>query len=465
MLLLGLVLPGVAGYAGPPIADVGAHLEREVQRSRPDYVVYVPRHYDGTFHDNHNEHFLVFEGPGDRLMAVWTQNVAKPGCANRILFSRAQDDRGSRWVPPSHVVGPRTGEDPTYMASWGFPMVSRSGRIYVIYTQNQNSGGWIKMHSGTMDGVYSADGGATWSRPQTIPMPTSPYDDPAGRIPPEWIVWQIPMRDLSGGYLVGYTHWLHPERAHLKTVESWTQIESVVEFMRFENVDDDPEVKNLKVTYSAWGKKALRVPHFKYPLLSIAQEPSLVRLPDRRLFCTMRTNSGCIWYSVSADDGRTWCNPRPLLRKDHGPPILQPVGCCPIYPLGDGRYVLLHHNNRGNATTQPEATWGPRRPAFIALGEFRPHADQPLWFSRSKQLMDNDGMRADGTTETQPSDLTCDIGVYSSFTTRDGENVLWHPDRKFFLVGKRIAPEFLTDLTVDEDVSPSTDQNPDSPTQ
>lgn len=452
---LPLLLIGTAVLADAPrISDVQAHLQRELQRSRPDYIVYVPRHFDSSYGDNHNEHFLVFEGPGDKLMAVWTQSVAKPRwpeCGNRILFSESPDG-GKTWASPTHVVGPRDRDDKTHMASWAFPMVSRTGRIYVLYTQNHGTGGWIRMHSGTMDGVYSDDGGKTWSKPQTIPMPKSPYDDPEGKIPGEWIVWQKPMRDLDGGYFVGYTHWLHPDRAYLKEVESWTQIESVVEFMRFTNIDDNPEARDIRVTYSAWGDKALRVPHFKYPLLSIAQEPSIVRLPDDRLFCTMRTNAGCIWYSVSADDGKTWCNPRPLLRGDHGRPILQPVGCCPIYQLADGRYVLLHHNNRGDLGT-PERTHSPRRPAFIALGEFRPNADQPIWFSESKQFMDTDGYRPDGTRQGdgKDSNLTADIGVYSSFTTRNGENVLWHPDRKFFLVGKKVTPEFLADLEVDRE--------------
>jgi len=279
-------------------------------------------------------------------------------------------------------------------------------------------------------------------------MPKSPYDDPDGKVPAEWIVWQIPMRDLTGGYFVGYSHWLNPQRVYLKKVESWMQIESVVEFMRFPNVDDNPEVKDLKVIYSGWGDKALRVPHFIYPELSIAQEPSIVRLPDKRLFCVMRTNSGCIWYSVSDDDGRTWCNPRVLLRKDHGQPILQPVSCCPIYQLADGRYVLLHHNNRGDAKTKPESTSEPRRPAFIALGEFRPNADQPIWFSESKQFMDNDGIGPDGTRPHGGRRVNTNIGVYSSFTTCGGNNVLWHPDRKFFLLGKKVTDEFLADLVV-----------------
>jgi hypothetical protein len=213
--------------------------------------------------------------------------------------------------------------------------------------------------------------------------------------------------------------------------------------MHFENVDRNPAPRELRIRYSAWGEKALRVPHFKYPLMSVAQEPSIVRLPDQRLFCAMRTNSGYIWYSVSSDDGENWCSPRPLLRKDFGLPILQPVSCCPIYRLADGRYVLLHHNNRGNIESIPEATDGPRYPAYIALGEFRPGGDQPLWFSESKLLMDTSGIGVNGKEGGQTG-----IGIYTSLTTRKGANVLWYPDRKFYLLGKRITPEFLADLKV-----------------
>ncbi len=441
------VVAGQTAPSAPTDAQVRAILQGELMRSAPDYIVYVPRHWDSSTRDSHNEHLLVFEGPRGWLMAVWTQAQTQPGPDNRIVFSRSRDD-GRTWCEPIHLAGRRIPGGQGHMASWAFPMVSESGRVYVIYNQHLGVSGWIPMHTGTMDGIFSDDDGLTWSRPQTIPMPRSPYDDPTGKTPAEWIVWQTPLRDLKGGYFVGYSHWLNRAVATRQNVESWTQIESVVEFMRFENVDDDPQVKDLKVTYSAWGDQALRVPHFLDPLLSIAQEPSIVRLPDQRLFCVMRTNSGCIWYSVSRDDGATWCNPRPLLRRDHGTPILQPVSCCPIYQLADGRYVLLHHNNRGDIETKPESTAEPRRPAFIALGEFRPHADQPIWFSDSRQLMDNEGFAPDGHKVSKDRPGNTNIGVYSSFTTRGGNNVLWHPDRKCFLVGKRITPEFLADLKV-----------------
>ncbi|MBL8219145.1 MAG: exo-alpha-sialidase, partial [Bryobacterales bacterium] len=243
---------------------------------------------------------------------------------------------------------------------------------------------------------------------------------------------------------VGYTHWLHPARALWKKTEAWTQIESVVEFLRYENVDQHPEPSALRVRYSAWGDKALRAPYWRDPLLSVSQEPSLVRLPDKRLFCTMRSNSGYIWYSLSADDGETWCNPRPLLRKDFGTPILQPVGCCPIYTLADGRFVLLHHNNRGIWDSKPEKTHSPRRPAFLALGEFRPKADQPVWFSDSKEFVDNGDVGVDGRGDHPQKG----IAIYTSFTTRKSKNVLWYPDRKFFLLGKEVTSLFLSDLKV-----------------
>ena len=316
---------------------------RELRRTRPDYVVYVPGSVDGSTDDGLNEHFLVFDGPDGSLMAVWTQarmSTIRPAAqANRIVFSRSEDD-GVTWSAPVHVAGPRDSGDLAHMASWAFPLVSRSGRIYVVYNQHRGISGWLAMHTGAMAGVFSDDMGATWSEPQEIPMPRSPFDDATGHCPPEWIVWQRPMRDLAGGWFVGYSHWAHPSVAARPQVKGWTEWESVCEMMRFTNVDDDPEPQGLRIRTSAWGERALRVPHYRYPHLSVAQEPSLVRLPDDRLFCVMRTASGYLWWSQSLDDGETWCSPRPLLDRDFGRPLLNPVGCAPIYPLSDGRFVL-----------------------------------------------------------------------------------------------------------------------------
>jgi BNR repeat-like domain len=415
-------------------------LDREMARSEPDYVVYRPKSLDGSTFDTGNEHFLVFDGPDGSLMCVWTQSSFEGKGDHRIMFSRSEDD-GRTWSTPLRIVGPaKPGEG--YMASWGFPLVSKSGRIYAVWNQYQGIDDVVHQHTGTMDACYSDDMGKTWSTPQTIPMKRSPHCHTDPKVPSCWIVWQKPMRDLEGKWFAGFSRWVSKAVRTEPHVNSWTAWETVVEFMRWENIDDDPEPKDIRITYSAWGKDALRVPHYTNPLLSIAQEPSLVRLPDKRLFCTMRTMTGYIWYSLSDDDGVTWCSPRPLLRRDHGLPILEPLCCCPIYEYDEGRYVLLHHNNDGRFEgCKPEDTGKNRRPAFIALGEYRPDAEQPIWFSESKAFMDNDGSQIGPLKRI-------DIGVYPSTTRRNGEFVLWHPERKFFLLGKRITDKWLADLDV-----------------
>ena len=104
--------------------------------------------------------------------------------------------------------------------------------------------------------------------------------------------------------------------------------------------------------------------------------------------------------------------------------------------------MLLHHNNDGHfeGSTREETNKN-RRPAFIALGEYRPNAEQPIWFSESKEFMDNEGSQIGPLKRI-------DIGVYPSVTKRNGEFVLWHPERKFFLLGKEITEAWLADLKV-----------------
>jgi len=105
---VGAPLVGVAGQA-PAQNDVRTTIERELRRTKPDYVAYVPGHWDGSTHDSLNEHFLVFDGPDQSLMAVWTQSDGASGGGsrqkNRIRFSRSTDE-GATWEKPSHVAGP-----------------------------------------------------------------------------------------------------------------------------------------------------------------------------------------------------------------------------------------------------------------------------------------------------------------------------------------------------------------------
>jgi hypothetical protein len=86
-------------------------------------------------------------------------------------------------------------------------------------------------------------------------------------------------------------------------------------------------------------------------------------------------------------------------------------GSCTDEFFGQDSYVLLHHNNRGDMEARPENMRNPRRPAFVALGEFRPGADQPIWFSESKEFADNGGYDVYGEPITDLRKAQ-DIAVY-----------------------------------------------------
>lgn len=413
----------------------------ELGRTRPDYVVYVPR---GDGSDTGNEHFLVFDGPDGALMAVWTQSTFEGMPDQHIVFARS-DDEGETWTAPRTLAGPDPGVG-LHMASWGFPLVSRSGRIYVLYSRHIGVNDYARHTTGLMAGVYSDDAGRTWSSERTVPMPRSRWDHPDAAVPANWIVWQKPLRLSEGRYIAGFTRWVSPAVRAPRPIGSWIADASVVEFMRFENLDDDPEIDRLTVRFFARDDEALQVAFPGHPETSVVQEPSLVGLPDGRLFCALRTSTGHPYYTLSADGGRSWRAPEPMLRRDGGTALRQPLSPCPIYQVDEGEYFFLLHGHDGHFEQ-----WGPtdtswhRRPVCIARGLHRPGAHQPIWFSEPQVLMDNGGVPL-GHGKGR-----ADLAMYASVTVRANGPVLWYPERKYFLLGRRIRRDFLAGLTIGAD--------------
>lgn len=407
------------------------------KRSNPDVVIYLPQ--GGDLNDGDNEHFLVFEAPkSDELLATWNQSTVEAHGDNHVVLARSSD--GINWSEPQWIAGTHSGTDEP-QASWQFPVVTQSGRIYCFFTKAaQGVPGGL---SGIMGGVYSDDDGVTWTGggeirvPPAFGKPSDPSLETGG-----FIVWQIPIRDSNGRGIAGYTLW-----------DKENQIGSL-HFMRFENIDDDPEIADIRVSWLSNGRKGIMLSRYVIP--QGCEEPALALLPDRRLFVTMRTLTGYIWYSVSDDDGETWRDPEPMRYMDDGEPIKHPRAPCPIYRLEDGRYMLLFFNNDYYARNElygdelPEKhpdiktgpVWSYRRPAFIAVGECHPNAHQPIWFSKPKQILDTDGI------PVGPKG-TCEIATYTSLTHHKGRRTLWYPDRKYYLLGKHVTDEMLADMKVE----------------
>ena len=80
------------------------------------------------------------------------------------------------------------------MASWGYPLVSHKGRIYVLYSQHIGRVDNFPHHTGWLHGIYSDDNGATWSKAQNVPVARSINDNPDPTMPPNMLCWQKPLR-------------------------------------------------------------------------------------------------------------------------------------------------------------------------------------------------------------------------------------------------------------------------------
>ena len=452
-LLVAAAFAGRAGAQAPrPIIkdadDLRGRIPKELKVTKPDYVVFVPKVQGDVVADTGNEHFLVFDGPDGSLMAVWTQSsVENSSAANppdqHIAFARS-DDEGKTWTEPRIVAGPKRPGD-GHMASWGYPLVSKKGRIYILYSQHIGKFDTFFHHTGWLKGISSDDAGKTWSEPQDVPVARSIHDNPDPTMPPNMLCWQKPLRLGEGGkYLAGFTRWTS-YAVIPNPLKDWRAADARVEFMRFENVDDSPEPRDLRISWFASNDKALTVPFPGHPERSACQEPSIVKLPDGRLFVVMRTAAGSPYWSQSSDGGETWTAPRVLLRKDGGAPLLHPLSPCPIYDVGgeaagSGKYALFIHNHDGHYKGyKPTDTGFHRRPIYLVAGRFQAGADQPVWFDEPKPFMDHEGV-ALGKPGT-PGRL--DLALYASSTVRNGKAVLWYPERKFFLLGRVIGPEWF----------------------
>ncbi len=181
------------------------NFEADARFSKPDYVVFVPKVEPDKLGDTYNDHFLVFDKPNGKLFALCCQASVEGALDQHVAFFRSTD-KGKTWEKPRVLAGNRTVAEGLSnggaIASWAFPLVSKSGRIYVLY--NQFIPGKVstnRQHTGLMAGIYSDDDGETWSKPETIPMPRTSNDSADPSIPPEWVVWQKPLRLVLATHL------------------------------------------------------------------------------------------------------------------------------------------------------------------------------------------------------------------------------------------------------------------------
>ena len=405
-------------------------------RTEPDIVVYVPER-DGE-QDETNQHFNVIATPTGAFLATWTTATREADPNQRVVLSRSRD-RGKTWTLPRLLDGPGP-DDPegTGMASWQFLIVARR-RIWCFYNKNVGIDDARAADTGVLRGRYSDDDGITWSA-ESYDYPIEPnaisHPDPA--VPPTWIVYQNPALLPDRSVLAGFTRWASNA---VDPGVGMLERNSEVCFLRFENILTEADPDKLIVTTWPRSPHGLRVDSPFRPGVSVAQEPTAQPLSDGRLITVFRTLTGRIWFALSRDGGRTWDEPRPLRYEPAGEPILNPMAPCPLYKLRDGRFLLVFYNNHGSGHggSGPTDAANVRNPAWITVGREIPgHPDQPIRFGPPKVFADTQWVPAPGTSRTQ-------VATYCSLVEDGDDRIIFYPDRKHYLLGRRVTDEWLRD--------------------
>jgi hypothetical protein len=401
--------------------------------SEPDFVVFLPQDHKGQ---GTNQHFLVVPTPQRTFLGFWTQATQENDPDQHVAMSRSTD-QGRTWSEPVVLAGDPSGKTGR-IASWQFPVVvPHSGRVYLFWNQNVGIVDAREDTTGALAYRWSDDDGLTWSQPRTLSIRKSAISPKSPDAPENWVVYQCPIITGSGAVMVGFTRWASKE---IQPQGGLFDRDSEVWFLRFDNILSEPDPTKLIVTTLPDGEHGLRVPRPDRPKISVAQEPTFQELGDGRLICVMRTRTGSIYFALSADDGHTWDEPRPLRYAPGGPEVKQPLASCPLYKLRDGRFVLIFHNNDGSANGGKSVSDSRRnrRPAYVAIGRAIDHPDHPIMFTRPRLLADNGGRAAGPSEHTQ-------IGTYPSLFEFEGTVYFWYPDRKHYLLGKIMTPELLDD--------------------
>ena len=413
------------------------------KRTNPDFVIYLPK--EPVYYAEHVDHLLVDYTPGGDLLAIWTM-ATNPSRSRYhaddycVAYARSKDG-GVTWSAHKQIDGP--GPRPGQVSNFGFPVVSRSGRIYCFYNRSPGVGeGFINAN---LHCKYSDDDGYTWiDGGLEIPYRRTKWDHPDPRVPSRCIVWQKPIRDAKGRPVVGLTR---STARFVRPVSKERNLgECRCEFLRFDNIDEGPDPRDVELTWLPDDEDLIWVPVTFEPEASegytFCQEPGLVLLPDGRLFTVMRTANGQIWYTISEDDGHSWRKTEILRYRDGEGPVLNPVAPCPVYRLKDGRYLLFlqNHDGYGYGGKGP-MDLNSRRPQFLAVGEYREGAHQPIWFSKPLLLFDTQKVGV------FPLYMVW-LSMYASLTERDGRRIFWYTDRKNFCLGRYVTDEMLAPLTV-----------------
>lgn len=388
------------------------------RRTDPDSAIYLPRGQD----DRCNQQVNAVLTPRGTFVVVWTMASVEGRLDQRVVVSRSRD-RGRTWSRPKVLDGQENGNG--LLATYGFPFLTPgTGRIYVFYAKNTGQNSVRADITGVCRYKYSDDDGITWQDGETVGMGRGEFSHASPEADPNWIGIYSPIVTSRGAVLAGFARYKAGPDLH-KGIP-YSQWETEVCFLRFDNILSQRDPHNLRVTVLPESPRGLRVK--RTAQMDWCNEPALIELSDGRLFVVLRTRTGYAYYAHSGDEGKTWTQPAPLCYTNRGRRIFNPNAPMILRRTAAGKILLLHYINVKN-----QGTFGKRDPIYLAVGRETLGRKQPVEFGQSQLFMTvHDERPPEGTTNAQ-------IASYSSLLEHQDRLYLFYNDSKCYVLFKDVT--------------------------
>ncbi|MEL6497246.1 MAG: sialidase family protein [Planctomycetota bacterium] len=353
--------------------------------------------------------FVVTLNDGSWL-CVLTTGPGEEGATGQHVVTTRSSDRGETWSALVAIEKSR----PTrgYESSWAVPLhvahqgSDEFGRVYVFYVFNGepvlevpnrkpdarlDTLGWYMYR-------FSDDGGATWSPRRRIRIPVTQIDRRntfGGRTQMFWGTSEPVV--LGERVLIAFSK----IRVHVvNETEGWVLV--------CDNLLGEEDMSRHEWRLVPSGNEG---PERRWTGLrsdelfgDVQSEHSPIAMSTPgHVYLVNRTDRGVISHSISRDFGETWSEPAVVTYAD-GRPIRHPRANTKVWAIGDGRYLLWHHNHGGTGFEDRNPAWlsgGVERDGTIAWGE-----PEILLYDR------------DPTTRISYPDLVMEDGRYWIFETQ-----------------------------------------------
>lgn len=333
---------------------------QDAQRTPPSGPVPDWRHIDrgrrlpfgGRYLD---QPYLVESDDGHWVM-VATCGSGHEGTPGQSVAIARSPDHGKTWSAPvflEHTDGPE--------ASYGIPLKTAFGRIYVFYNHNTDNLREVKADPAFFPGGrcervdtqghfvfrYSDDHGRTWS-PDRFEVPVRAFEidreNPyGGKVRFFWTVGRafsangrgyFPLHKV-GGFGDGFI-----------TRSEGALIEAT-------NIHTEQDPAKLVFKTLPEGNKGIRGVAGGGP---VAEEHSICVLKDGSFFVLFRTTDGHNACAYSRDGGRTW-SPSQYMRYHDKRLFKHPRAATFVFPHSSGKYLCWFHNHGGLGYKDRRMVW------------------------------------------------------------------------------------------------------------